>query len=358
MRKIIFVITVFIGAFAFLGCSNDDKVKESSKDSSVARDVAVPVNVAVIKKQSFDHTFRFQGVVKASKNIVVSCSSTGVVHFKREIGQSVKKGEVIVSMSSLELRDRLDQAKIQLDKSNLSYMNSLLGRVHQLKDSVKLDKGLRGYLELQSGLTESKREYASLLRQFKSLQICASFDGQITEVLVSDMQKCRTGTELFRYVPQKDYQVSFKILESDLQSIHLNDTIEVDLIASNQKVYGKVKQISPQVDGYGFIHVVGTLTPKSSTVLMDGMHATISVKHTMKDQVVVPKEVVLRRSGKRIVFVKHGKEAAWKYVHIKGENDHAICIEKGLKAGDSLIVSNYVNLAHHSDIVLDHIIEL
>ncbi|QZT38852.1 efflux RND transporter periplasmic adaptor subunit [Halosquirtibacter xylanolyticus] len=348
---------LMITLLGLIGCRDKQSVNMNTTSQEVEREVAVPVDVTILKRQSFHETFSYQGVVYASEKITISAPSKGTIHYHQTIGSTISKGAIIAEITSPQAIDRYDKAKLQVDRCSLEYKNKMMGLVG-MKDEAQTLEAQRHSIALQVGLLEAQKQFDICRREKESLQIRAPFDGQISQEISPNLQEVEMGTKMFEYIPNKAYEVTFKILESDLPKLHKGDALHVVMLSTQDTLHGKLLHITPKVDTYGFISLTGEIMPQNNQTIMDGMHAMVEVYHTIPNQIVLPKEAVLRRGGKRIVFIKKGPEAHWKYIDIIGENANSLNISKGVEQGDSLIVSNCVNLAHHSDIVLEKVIEL
>jgi membrane fusion protein, multidrug efflux system len=72
---------------------------------------------------------------------------------------------------------------------------------------------------------------------------------------------------------------------------------------------------------------------------------------------VVPKEAVVERSGRKVVFCYEAESdtlglAKWHYVTVLHENQQQLAIGEGLKAGEKVIVEGNMNLGHDARIRL------
>ena len=82
--------------------------------------------------------------------------------------------------------------------------------------------------------------------------------------------------------------------------------------------------------------------------LIDGMNVKILIRKPVPNRLVVPKEALVIRQGKDVIFVKQDSLAIWKYVNIEFENSNTVTLKDGLEPGDLVIVVGNVNLAHET----------
>jgi len=78
------------------------------------------------------------------------------------------------------------------------------------------------------------------------------------------------------------------------------------------------------------------------------MNVKVLIKKPVPDRLVVPKEALVIRQGKDVIFVRQDSLAIWKYVTIEFENSTSISVKEGLEPGDLVIVSGNINLAHET----------
>ena len=76
------------------------------------------------------------------------------------------------------------------------------------------------------------------------------------------------------------------------------------------------------------------------------------VNKQVKNVIVVPKEALVLRSNKKVVFTLENGVAKWNYVTELHENSTHYAIKKGenLKRTDTIIVSGNMNLSHDAKV--------
>lgn len=82
------------------------------------------------------------------------------------------------------------------------------------------------------------------------------------------------------------------------------------------------------------------------------MNVRVSIQRSLGKQLVIPKEALVLRSGKQVVFTLVDGKAHWNYVATGLENTGFYTIVEGLKEGDVVITGGNINLAHESPVKL------
>ena len=76
------------------------------------------------------------------------------------------------------------------------------------------------------------------------------------------------------------------------------------------------------------------------------------LKNSVPDCIIIPKEAVLYRQNRKVVFVYKEGKAIWTYVETSHENSTNVAVTDGLEEGMEVIVENNINLAHEAEVVL------
>jgi multidrug efflux pump subunit AcrA (membrane-fusion protein) len=72
---------------------------------------------------------------------------------------------------------------------------------------------------------------------------------------------------------------------------------------------------------------------------------------TFRDRLLVPREAILTRDGRPLLFKVEDKRAKWLYVELGEQNDNLVEITKvlqggALQPGDKVIVTDHLTLTH------------
>jgi multidrug efflux pump subunit AcrA (membrane-fusion protein) len=120
----------------------------------------------------------------------------------------------------------------------------------------------------------------------------------------------------------------------------------IPFINDSTLINGRITQINPQVDETGMVKVRAEF--RNNGRLIDGMNVKVIIRKPVANRLVVPKEALVIRQGKDVIFVRQDSLAIWKYVTVEFENSTSVSIKDGLEPGDLVIVSGNVNLAHET----------
>ncbi len=62
--------------------------------------------------------------------------------------------------------------------------------------------------------------------------------------------------------------------------------------------------------------------------LIDGMNVKVVIRKPVPNRLVVPKEALVIRQGKDVIFVRQDSLAIWKYVTVEFENSTSVSVKE------------------------------
>ena len=118
---------------------------------------------------------------------------------------------------------------------------------------------------------------------------------------------------------------------------------------------GIVREINPVVDpetkGVRIVIRFVEWKRNSDSHLKSGMYATGRIRtHVATDRLLVPREAILVRDGRTLVFLARSGKAEWRYVSAGEENEEYFDVLSGLDEGDSVMIAGHHTLVHQARI--------
>ena len=158
-----------------------------------------------------------------------------------------------------------------------------------------------------------------------------------------------SNAELCEILSTNNLELRVKVLESDIGLISINQKAEVYPVSNTQTALeGRVIAINPKVDESGLVMVVIRLTGTQN--LLPGMNARAIIRAPQSNSLVVPKDAVVYRSGRAVVFTIEDNESRWNYVEVGKDNGQEIEILDGITSGSTVITTNNLQLAHQAPV--------
>ncbi|WP_205896694.1 efflux RND transporter periplasmic adaptor subunit, partial [Pseudomonas viridiflava] len=135
-----------------------------------------------------------------------------------------------------------------------------------------------------------------------------------------------------------------KVLETDIANLKIGQKADIIPISGNSKFAATITDINPLVDENGLVNV--RLKILNTNGLLPGMNATCSIHVPSSLCIAVPKQAVIMRNGKAVIFTIEGGQAKWNYVVLGKDNGLEVEVKDGLKVGQKAIISNNVQLSN------------
>ncbi len=236
MRKALMALClVAVVVTVFTGCG--------SKNNSTQ----TPVQTATVKKGDLTVEITATGNLAMPDSVNLSFGASGKVQeVLVEMGDEVKKGQVLARLDTSTLEQSLIQAQINLKQAQYSLEKAKEPTTTASGDRIlsapdPLDIEIK---ELQLELAKMKLQEAQ--RQLEEATIVAPFDGLVAEVNIAPGDRVSEGTAAIRLLDPSKLEVDVVVSEMDVFQLKpgARATVQVDAV-SGVTFPARVKRISP-----------------------------------------------------------------------------------------------------------------
>ncbi|MCY4778310.1 efflux RND transporter periplasmic adaptor subunit [Sphingobacterium sp. UT-1RO-CII-1] len=310
------------------------------------------VKTTVLKNEAFSHELVSNGTIGAQQKADLYFESPDIleaIYVKN--GQQVVKGQKIAMLTQFKLQSALRQAFDNVEKAKLELQDVLISQGYVLRDSLKIPPETLRIAKIKSNYENSLIQLEMAEFNLKNSVLYAPHDGVIANLFVKTYNMPTSGQPFCTLIGTHSLDTDFLVLESELPFVRPGDNVEITPFSLNINFVGKIIEINPVVDEQGMVKVKARIQNPSNH-LYEGMNVKVRVKHEAGNQLVVPKSAVVLRSNKKVVFTAKAGKALWNYVETGHENSTSYTITEGLKAGDSVIYTGNINLAHEAPVVV------
>jgi len=327
------------------------KEKTLKKETTVIENKRTNVLIEVVKKSTFQKQIISNGIVEAIQKSELSFKSDERLEYvKVKNGQRVIKGQILGILDNELLSNQLNKAKIELDKANSKLQEDKINFGLEKLDESSIEPSVLKNLLLKSGYLEAKNYLKEVQILYNQTFLKAPFNGIVADLEIKEGNSITSRDVFCKIIGERGMEVSFNVLENELFFVKVKQIIEIVSFANaDKKLEGFVTEINPIVSEKGFVKIKAKIK-NTNLSLFDGMRVKIFVNQPIKNVIVIPKEALVLRSNEEVVFTVENGLAKWNYVEVLSENSSSYAIKKGLKEGDSLIVSGNINLSHDAKI--------
>lgn len=275
----------------------------------------------------------------------VELSGLRVTALHADVGQAVRRGQVLLEIDHRTLDSELRQAQAAYNEAAagvaLARVNFGRGQAlasSQLISASALDELRAALVQAQArqATTQAQRDGVQLRRDFAQLR--APDDGIISKRLVEPGQVVSAGTELLRLIRQGRLEWRPELPEADLARVHEGAVVEVR-DPSGQAVTGRVRAVSPGVDTSTRTGTVYADLPRPGA-LKAGAFVEGRIITSASPGVMVPSSAVVMRDGYPYAFSVDSRSVAHRLRLRVGATDRdQIEVLEGLQAGQRVVVS-------------------
>lgn len=346
-------LLLFLFSLLFLSaCSKSESESESASaatntTSAESGTASMAVSLTKAGMRNLQRSIVASGPVSPweEMQLGVELSGVRVTSLKVDVGQSVKRGELLLELDHRTLDSDLRQADASLNeaKAGLQLASINFNRGQQLGKSQlisasALDELRAGVVQAQARLstTQAIRDGVQLRRDFASLR--APDDGIISKRLVQPGQVVMAGSELLRLIRQGRLEWRAELNETDLANVKTGMTIRLQT-SNGEIVEGRVRAVSPGLDATTRTGTLYADLPNPGN-LKAGTFLQGRILLGSGDVLTVPTTAVVQRDGHSYVFKVNADNTVQRIRVSSGISESGFVeINNGLKAGDAVVNS-------------------
>ena len=356
------VTAVLLLSFLSVCCSNDTKAAPTKAEVTLNPNLFNPDHPELFKlvgveARDLPTVLTANGSVTpdVSRTIHVTSQGSGrVVDLRVKLGDSVSKGQVLLTIYSADLAAAFSDyqkavaderlAKKSLERAQLLYSHGALAEkdIQQAEDAEEKAKADVQNTEQHVRILGGDPAHPGSL-----IELRAPVSGTIVEQNIAGFEGIKSldnSPNLFTIADLTQVWVVCDVYENDLGQVRLGDSAEIRLNAYPGKVYqGKVADISRVLDPNLRSAKVRIVLPNPGASLLPNMYATATFRsRKMQPRLVVPGTAIMRLQDKDWVFRKEGQGQFRKTeVHTQGATGDGFQeLQDGpLKTGDEVVAN-------------------
>ena len=285
-----------------------------------------------------------------------------------------KRGELANKEALLNLESELNSAisalnvaKREQERAELSYEKQVMSEVDYLKSQDRLDDASRAHLHAQKRMTfaEERLEFETqnlqfeverqqlvldeLTRRLDELNITAPLAGVVGNWMVTQKSKVAPNTAVMSIVDLSEYEAELSVPEFYADELGLG--LGVSMKIANNQVVGSIIAVSPEIKD-NQVQVRVKLFDTESLPLRQNQRLNARIEFEKKSDVLMVKKGAFLGSlgGKSAYLLTAENSAVQVPISIGISSVEYIELLSGVKAGDQLIISDYGQYQHATEI--------
>jgi membrane fusion protein (multidrug efflux system) len=359
-KRIIYTIIGLIVVSGVLGGIKALQIHEMILHGEQSVAPPLPVNTAVVQRQSWQTLLTSVGSLEAVQGVMVTAELTGkVVQIGFEPGTMVRAGDLLVQqdISSEKAQLRGAEASLELARVNLERMRKLLA-----DEAIAQSQ----YDNAAAQFKEAKAQVDNIQAIIAKKTIRAPFAGRLGIRLVNLGQTLNEGDGIVSLQSLNPIFVNFFLPQQELAPIRLGLKVQLTTdVLPGEIVEGKITAINSQVDPSTRNIGVQATVANSQEHLRPGMFVKVAVVLPVQDKVLaIPSTAVLYAPYGDSVFVveeeksekngKDGKIVRQQFVRLGEKRGDFVSVVSGLKEGETVVSTGAFKLRNGQAVVVDN----
>jgi len=367
------------GALLLTGCAGGEgdgaAADSSAADSTAAakkpqKEKRSSVSAATVIRGDLVLPITAEGSIRALHATDIRCEVSGRLdRLVCEEGQHVRAGQLLASIDDRDYQVALEEART----SYLQALGSLAvetetdeaweagGTSQPFDPSTGVEEQLaalrngeyrREIAAARTGLASAQAAEQRARLNLERCEIRAPFSGVISGLQLTRGEWLSAGQTLFQLTDDRNLEAAVDVLESDMAFLEQDRPALIALPALQDTLLVQVDIISPRLD----------TTSRSCQVLMrfhdesgrvkPGMFIRAAIAgEILPDRILVPREAVLIRDNRPLVFKVVDGITQWLYVSLGERNERFVEIKRVLQGGslapgDQIVISDHLTLTH------------
>jgi RND family efflux transporter MFP subunit len=351
-------IVVLAASLIAAGCSSE--TAQAAPDAAASATPVIDVPVVKATSGDIESALEISGTLAPRTRVAVKPRLPGTIEqIFVDIGDAVTEGQTIATLDRREIDAQVDAAvaavnvaKAALETAEASLANAVIenDRAKNLFDKGALPRQRLDAANTQHRAAIAQRDLAvanveqanAALRRAREVQKNATITSPVTGFVVERNYDAGAIPGEMPVVVVADLrQMKLEAGVSELEAGRLRQGMRARVEAQakpGETFFGQLVAIAPEVDERNRHFKVEVRVPNEGRTLLSGMYATARIiEATTTNAVLVPKEAVTTKDGKRVVQKVTGDVVTTVAVTEGLSDGQRVQIKTGLNPGDLVL---------------------
>jgi len=276
-----------------------------------------------------------------------------LLHWYKDIGSKVNKGDLLADIDTPEIDQQLAQAIATRRQvaANLGLAKSSMERWEQMRQrdvvsQQELDERKSAFAQVQANLAAADADVQRLQNLVGFKQIIAPFSGTITRrnLDIGDLVTPGNGDSshaLFVLSQTDPLKAYVYVPQSYAEGVKVGQPVEISQSEMPGQVFhGKIERTAGAIDQATRTLQIEIILPNPNGRLMPGAYVKVSLPTGAGQTLTIPSNAVLfRGEGPRVAIVEDGGKVRLQAVTIGQDFGNTLEVLEGIHATDRLVLN-------------------
>ena len=312
-------------------------------------DFLVPVTAAEVETGNVEDLIVATGTLRAAESIVLQVETPGRLLIGRNgSGDRLAEGDRVVPEQMIaEVTGEDARLAARVDATHQAYLGAEAERDARAKlfeqELISAEELRRAEISLE----DAKATWEQSLLTEDRAKMLTPIGGVLMELArdpngmpIADGQLVSRGFQVARIAPVASLIADINLVGPELARVHPGQRGRLRHFAWEGQIFeGGVVRLSPEVDPVTHTFRAEVAVRNPGGLLRPGMFVEVTlVVEQRNDVLVIPREAVTERGGRRVVFVLDGQRAVRREVVLGLGDDEITEIRQGLELGERVVV--------------------
>jgi len=214
MKKILFLLLIFLQTLIWFQCSSDGAAKQQSAENN-----GIPVKTLTLKPKPFSEYLQLTGTVAARNRVKIIAEEAGTLRkIIKDKGSIVREGDTLAIIENKIIEASYDEAKATLNQAELDFASK---KVLHEKRAISENE----YLVAKYGLERALAAYELNKARHSKLRITAPLNGYVNDRMYDLGAYTMPNTPIFDFIDNAYMKVYAGIAERFLNDIKIGTSV-------------------------------------------------------------------------------------------------------------------------------------
>ena len=329
---------------ATYGC-NDNNAQ--AQQTVLEKNGKPAVKTAQVELRDFQSYIEASGTLMPARHAKLTSLVGGMLEtIKSDIGDSVRQGDILFQVRTVDYELALKQAEATLARAEILVQDrkrekTRIENLFQGGSATEQmrDQAITAYEDAISALTLAAASRDTARQALKDCTMKAPYDGRITAKYLQEGEFSRAGTEVLEIMDLSTLNAEVNVSERFAGKIGQGTSVTVSPSSGVAPVAGTIVAINPKIDLASRTFLVKVSVDNRNRELQAGLFCTARFTLPVaRQQTAIPRAALSRDLGKSTVWVIKDGKSYQKDVVDNGIHDGWAWINGGLEAGQYVVV--------------------
>lgn len=356
--KVIAIPMIMIFLLFSNGC---DKEKDSGKSTVIEKTGPHSVKTVTVALRDVQPSVQATGTLIPQRYAKLHALVDGKIEkLPVDIGEPVRKGQVLFQTRIVDYRLALQQAEANLSRTRVLVKDRKRekNRMQNLFEAGSAteqmrDQAITAYEEAEATLKQAQAARETARQFLNDCTVTAPYNGVVTARYIEKGEYVKKGIQVAEIMDLTILNAEMELPERYAGKVPSGLPIFLSFSTRPESITGKIVAVNPKVDTLNRTFLVKVAVGNRDGKLQAGLFCSANFKLPLiKDQMTIPTAALSRDEGRSTVWIIENGKAHMRNVREGGSLDGWVWILDGLKPGDKVVTEGAGGLTEGAKVAI------